>query len=174
MDSLVNKIDPSTGLTPLQSFAADRPTVGRFKPSVLKWKMLAWLAAKLKDTFFSGVPQFTGLLPPGIEAFFFTWVLGYTVRVGNSNTREKAMHRRIMSVLAAFRAGSKKIVALDQDEATDAQGEEEEDSGAVVDEAVESEDGDGQLRGGRRRASGRREGTRTWTTRTTRTRRPRR
>jgi hypothetical protein len=51
------------------------------------------------------------------------------------------MHRHIMSVLAAFRAGSKRIVALDQDAATDAGGEEEEE--AVVDETGESDDGEG-------------------------------
>ena len=108
----------------MQLFASGRPTVGRFPPSVLKWKLLAWLENKLKDTFFSGVPQFKGL-SPSLEAFFFTLLLGYTLRVGNSNTRERVMHRRIMNVLVAFRAGSKRIVALDQDPATDHLGEEE-------------------------------------------------
>jgi hypothetical protein len=123
VSELVNKIDPITGQSALQLFAAGRPTVGRFPPSVLKWKLLAWLEKKLKDTF-SGVPQFKGL-SPSLEAFFFTLLLGYTIRVGNSNTRERAMHRRIMDVLVAFRAGSKRIVALDQDPATDQLGEEE-------------------------------------------------
>ena len=52
------------------------------------------------------------------------------------------MHRRIMDVLVAFRAGSKRIVALDQDPATDQLGEEavfvpEEE--AVVEESEEDE-----------------------------------
>ena len=141
MSELVNKIDPITGQSALQLFAAGRPTVGRFPPSVLKWKLLAWLEKKLKDTFFSGVPQFKGL-SPSLEAFFFTLLLGYTIRVGNSNTRERAMHRRIMDVLVAFRAGSKRIVALDQDPATDQLGEEEvfvPEEEAVAEESEEDE-----------------------------------
>ena len=118
--------------------AAGRPTVGRFPPSVLKWKLLAYLETKLKDTLFSGVPQFKGL-SPSVEAFFFTWLLGYTQRVGNANTRERAMHRRIMNVLVAFRAGSKCIVALDQDPATDQRGEEEVFEPAVAEEGEEED-----------------------------------
>ncbi len=51
--------------------------------------MRTWLETKLKETFFARVPQFNGLTP-SIEAFFFTWLLGYTVRVGNTNARERA------------------------------------------------------------------------------------
>ena len=52
------------------------------------------------------------------------------------------MHRRIMDVLVAFRAGSKRIVALDQDPATDQLGEEEvfvPEEEAVAEESEEDE-----------------------------------
>ena len=77
-------IDPATGKSYTELFAAGGPTRARLAPSVLKWKMFAYLDTKLRVGYFSGVLAYEGL-SPNIMAFIVTIYLGYTVRVGNGN-----------------------------------------------------------------------------------------